>query len=164
MTSSLAEQPVPQPLEPPARAAWSAVLARAREDLPEASFKLWFADLGPGDLKGGVLELVAPNGYVKRWLSGHYMDLITASARQALGPNVRVHLRADPQDPGAVTSSGGRGRAKPRSSDSSQPTLDQSLGAFPFPDRYTFDTFVPGPSNRDPEGSGSECPRSGLTA
>jgi len=132
------------------------VLDRARQDLPEASFKLWFADLGPGDLKGGVLELVAPNGYVKRWLSGHYMDLITATARQILGPNVRVRLRADPQDSRAETPgssapgspSGGRGTAKPRGSDPSQSTLDQSLGAFPFPDRYTFDTFVPGPSNK----------------
>ena len=103
MTSSLAEQPVPQPPEPPARAAWSAVLDRARQDLPEASFKLWFADLGPGELKGGVLELIAPNGYVKRWLSGHYMDLITATARQTLGPNVRVRLRADPKDSPAGT-------------------------------------------------------------
>ena len=29
-----------------------------------------------------------------------------------------------------------------------QPTLDHALAASPFPPRYTFETFVPGPGNK----------------
>ena len=39
----------------------------------------------------------------------------------------------------------GRRRASSRHD---QPTLDHALTASPFPDRYTFDTFIPGPSNK----------------
>jgi chromosomal replication initiator protein len=167
-----------EPAEPPARAACSAVLERARRDLSEASFKLWFADLSPGDLKGDVLELVAPSAYVKNWLASHYMDLIMASARDALGPKTRVRLRTErvrggngskaradrnggasgdptlPTDEGTSESdrsgnaASGRAGGRRASSRHDQPTLDHALAASPFPDRYTFDTFIPGPSNK----------------
>jgi chromosomal replication initiator protein len=172
------------PPEPPAQAACSAVLERARRDLTEASFKLWFADLSAGELKGQVLELVAPSTYVKNWLASHYMDLILASAREALGLKIRVRLRtdrgtdrvrgpngtkgkADPTgpegaDPGSsphaerrASESGEEGpgdrssvRRRRIASDHDQPTLDQALTASPFPHRYTFETFIPGPSNK----------------
>src|SRR5918912_1272859 len=94
MTSSAVERSTRGPAEQqPAEAVCSAVLDRARRDLSEASFKLWFADLTPGSLKGDVIELLAPSAYVKTWLAGHYMDLIVASAREALGPHAKVRLR-----------------------------------------------------------------------
>jgi chromosomal replication initiator protein len=182
MTSSAIERSSRESPEPPAQAGCSAVLERARRDLSEASFKLWFADLSPGDLRGDVLDLVAPSTYVKNWLASHYMDLILASAREALGPKTRVRLRTDrvrpangskaraeangeasgepgapmrPNDDGEPDSGfanearsdrpSGRRRASSRHD---QPTLDHALTASPFPDRYTFDTFIPGPSNK----------------
>ena len=175
-----------EPPEPPAQAACSAVLERARRDLTEASFKLWFADLSAGGLKGQVLELVAPSTYVKNWLASHYMDLILASARESLGPKTRVRLRTEqvrgsngskghtdregggsreggPGGPsradGSAGSKGssstavsvaerGGGRRRRALSDPDQATLDHPLAASPFPDRYTFETFIPGPSNK----------------
>jgi chromosomal replication initiator protein len=166
MTRSLADRPLEQPPEAAAEAAFGAVLERAKRELPEASFKLWFADLLPGQLKGEVLELIAPSSYVKRWLSGHYMDLITRSVQQVLGSGVRVHVRSEPPErrsapaldehqetllpeSGAGSAADGRPRRRASSADrADQPTLDHALGDIPFPDRYTFETFVPGPSNK----------------
>jgi chromosomal replication initiator protein len=133
--------------------------------LSEASFKLWFADLDPGDLTGGVLELIAPSHYIKRWLSGHYMDLISGSVRETLGPGVRVQLLSrpaqaptttgagpDPLAQGSLLEGGGFEDRPPvsrhKAASTHQATLDQALAAPPFPDRYTFETFVPGPSNK----------------
>ncbi len=65
---------------------------RARRELSEASFKLWFAELAPGRARQSVVELLAPNTYVRNWLAGHYMKLITSEARRALGPSTRVEL------------------------------------------------------------------------
>jgi chromosomal replication initiator protein len=145
--------------------ACAAILGRARRDLSEASFKLWFADLHPGQDTETSVELLAPSDYVKNWLVGHYMSLITASVREALGPTVQVRLRAEggrhgPETAGGLPGAeadreghpkGGPGRAARRAGrpepDPDQRTLDQALDC-PFPQRYTFETFVPGPSNK----------------
>ncbi|HYV02454.1 MAG TPA: chromosomal replication initiator protein DnaA, partial [Actinomycetota bacterium] len=119
-------------------------------DLSEAAYRLWFADLQPGKMRGQVVDLIAPSGYVRSWLVGHYMDLISVAVREALGTGARVKVRA-----AAEPAAGGSGpavhpsnAARARSPDPAQPTLDQALHASPFPDRYTFDSFVPGPSNK----------------
>src|SRR6266480_2621164 len=95
MSIPLADVPPEEPVQSTAMAAWSAVVDRARHDLSEPSFKLWFEGLAPGPLKGDVLDLFVPSGYVKTWLTGHYMGLITSSARSVLGPSATVRLRID---------------------------------------------------------------------
>src|SRR5437867_11862202 len=77
----------------PALAACETILRRAREELPGAGFNMWFGDLEAGELQGDVFELLAPNAYVKNWLLGHHMALLTSSAREALGRPVRVRIR-----------------------------------------------------------------------
>jgi chromosomal replication initiator protein len=165
VTSSIAERSVPH--EPPADAACEAVLGRARRDLSEASYKLWFADLRPGAATDKWVELLAPTNYVKNWLVGHYMSLITGSVHEALGPTLQVRLRTMRRAhvPGGSTGASGaeagaEGSPNPRQSqgtrakarreaDPDQRTLDEAVGSdCPFPQRYTFDTFVPGSSNK----------------
>ncbi len=153
----------------PAGVACRAVLEVARRDLSEPQYELWFAGLCPGEVRGQVVELVAPSPYVKSWLSGHYMDLIAASVRGVLGPQARVRLKAPktaaarPEHPGAPGSvkapndrkradgrsqarSHGRGTARPPHP--GQASLDAMAASPAFPDRYTFDSFVQGPSNK----------------
>ncbi|HEY3210485.1 MAG TPA: chromosomal replication initiator protein DnaA [Actinomycetota bacterium] len=165
LTSPPVERSVHAPIEP-SRATWEAIIERARRDLPEAAFNLWFADLRPGHLKGDVLEIIVPSAYVKNWLAAHHMDLIIGSAREVLGPSAKVRLKLERSKRGQQNPSAGAadqeaseaGRAAGASSgrrargpvpDHDQATLDEALGHHsPFPDRYTFDTFVPGPSNK----------------
>jgi chromosomal replication initiator protein len=182
MSFPLADALPEEPVQPTARAAWSAVLDRARHELSEPTFKLWFEGLSPGPLEGDVLDLLVPSGYVKSWLVGHYMELITSSARSVLGDSARVRLQVDahqadaetdpevPDGPGRTTDpavtahrqgakdpaqpgngrapAAGRARTKHRPADPDQPTLDEAIDQPPFLDRYTFDTFVSGPSNK----------------
>jgi chromosomal replication initiator protein len=144
------------PADTPAQSACTAVLDRARQDLPPAAFEMWFAKLRPGKVKGEVVELVAPNGYVRSWLSGHYMDLIQAAVGETLGGSMKVRLKAaraerggaggGKGDEGVAGRSRGRGDGAPLGG---QQTLDAALtGSALFPERYTFDTFVPGQSNK----------------
>ncbi len=112
---------------------------------------MWFANLratgGRGDAT--ALEVVAPSAYVKNWLAGHHMELITASARSVLGPTAPVRLRVARKPPagGKDQDQSGARRGRPSAVDG-QATLEQALGEMPFPDRYTFDTFIAGPSNK----------------
>jgi chromosomal replication initiator protein len=130
---------------------------RARRDLPEAAFNMWFADLAPGELKGEVLELLAPTSYVRNWLAGHHMDLISTAVRQVLGPQAKIRIKVvkpPPAREAAVAAGGpsGRtaadGRRKKGGASTGQASLDDAMASSPFPDRYSFDAFVTGPSNK----------------
>ena len=123
---------------------WARVLERAKTELPDSSFGMWFADVRAGRLQNGVLEVVAPSDYVRDWLSRHYMELILAAAKQAAGNDIQVRVFADQARPR---------EARPLAADSTgvPATPKPDAPAAPprsFPDRYTFESFVPGPSNR----------------
>ncbi len=137
-----------------AREAWSRVVDRARGELPEATISMWFADVRPAALEADVLELVVPSDLVRDRLQRNHLALIQEAASAAAGRPVEVHLQIDEGLRGAVAtdeevivvpepSAPGPHATIPR------PSGGKPLGApgLPFPN-YTFDAFVPGPSNR----------------
>jgi chromosomal replication initiator protein len=125
-----------------AQAAFQEITERARRELPDAAFNLWFGELTCAGLGPSGLELIAPTAYVRNWLVKHHMTLVTGAARSILGPDATVHIRAAKRPAEAQPR---RSRPEP---DPAQGTLDGALDASPFPDRYTFEAFVPGPSNK----------------
>jgi chromosomal replication initiator protein len=144
---------------------WSHVVDKARAELSEGSFSMWFAGVRATGLHDDVLEVTAPSEYVRDWLSRHYLDLMQRGATEATGGDVRVRLGTDttvPRDPPARLLE--QGSPADRHDTDSDPELPRpSAGveggvlagdpraagwsALPFPG-YTFDAFVPGPSNR----------------
>jgi chromosomal replication initiator protein len=129
------------PPQTPAELALSAILERARGELSGTQFDLWFAKLQASQGGDGALEVLAPNAYVRNWLVGHHMTLLTQCAGDAMGPGTKVRVktvRVKMEPSAAKPAPGAHG---------SQATLDE-LSAMPFPDRYTFETFIAGPSNK----------------
>jgi chromosomal replication initiator protein len=138
---------------------WSHVVEKARSELPESSFSMWFAGVRATDLHDGVLEVTAPSEYVRDWLARNYVDLIQRGATESAGESVQVRLAADatlPRDLPAGPEAGPSdaadhqadvGPAEPAAEE--RTTEERPVGAsgLPFPG-YTFDAFVPGPSNR----------------
>jgi chromosomal replication initiator protein len=131
--------------EEAAASTWSHVVDRARRELPESSFSMWFQDVHATTLHDGVLEVVAPSDYVKDWLAKHYLDLIQAAATEAAGLPVRIQLGA------SVPENAGAQREAEIPPPAERPAIDRPspMGApgLPFPN-YTFEAFVAGPSNR----------------
>lgn len=124
---------------------WARVVDRARQELPESSFSMWFGGVRATSLHDGILEVVAPSDYVRDRLAKNYLDLIQAAATDALGHAIQVHLGSDPEP---VRPPLGEEPAPASSARHHGPAATQ-LGApgLPFPN-YTFETFVAGPSNR----------------
>jgi chromosomal replication initiator protein len=124
-------------VQPVADAVWEAVLERAKRDLAESSFNMWFAEVRPGTLDRGVLELLAPSDYVRDWLAKNYLELIQEAATDAAGESVRVRLVVDPRERAAVP--------EPihvsETTRAGSPSLARST-------KYTFESFIPGQSNR----------------
>jgi chromosomal replication initiator protein len=138
---------------------WSHVIEKARSELPESSFSMWFAGVRATDFHDGVLEVTAPSEYVRDWLARNYVELIQRGATESAGESVRVRLAADatvPRDlpPAAVGAELAQPEADPPPSEPVAAADDRAPGeaaagtsGLPFPG-YTFDAFVPGPSNR----------------
>jgi chromosomal replication initiator protein len=125
---------------------WVRALEAIRRDLAESSYKMWFSGVEARALPDGVLELVAPSEYVKSWLANHYMDLITEAVRKAGGRELAVRLanreRADQPEPPPPKPA----TTRPSAAAASPSPAPEVVGT--FSERYTFETFVLGPSNR----------------
>ncbi len=133
---------------------WAHVLERARADLPETTVVMWFADVRPISFADGVLALNVPSELVRERLQHNHINLIRDAVIEVAGPEVAIRLdvdgglreaiedevvtipEADPVGGGQVD----RTETAPADRDHRAPSL-------PFPN-YTFDAFVPGPSNR----------------
>lgn len=124
---------------------WSRVLERAHREIPEVSFSMWFTGVRATALRDGVLEVVAPSAYVRDRLAKQYAPLIERAASEAAGGPVHLRLLASqgPRTPDLPD-----GPPVPERPTGSVPR-GSAMGApgLPFPN-YTFETFVPGPSNR----------------
>jgi chromosomal replication initiator protein len=141
---------VDKPTGAPARdaqAIWSQVADRARDELPEHSYNMWFSEVRARALHDGTLELEAPSEYVRGWLSKNYLKLISRLVAQAAGEGLTVDLRTgSPPEPGPSQGPGGSGalsEAIPEAIGEPGPAAADGTA-----ERYTFETFVLGPSNR----------------
>ncbi len=122
---------------------WSRVLERAHREIPEVSFSMWFTGVRATALRDGVLELVAPSAYVRDRLAKQYAPLIERAASEAAGAPIHLRLLASEAPRPPASSDGPPLPAAPGV------VRPPQMGApgLPFPN-YTFETFVPGPSNR----------------
>jgi chromosomal replication initiator protein len=141
-----------------ARRVWSFVLERARDELPETTVVMWFADVAPVDLSDESLQLAVPSQLVRERLQHHHLALIEDAAASVAGYPVKIDLVVDERlRPDVATD--GLPLARP---EDRPPAAYATIGAphelvppndmlgapgLPFPN-YTFDAFVPGPSNR----------------
>jgi chromosomal replication initiator protein len=127
-----------------AESTWSHVVERARRELPESSFSMWFQGVRATSLHDGILEVLAPSEYVKDRLAKNYGDLILEAATEAAGSPVEIQFDAAETEPAAAQHE----TEVPPPPERSIPRPG-TLGApgLPFPN-YTFEAFVAGPSNR----------------
>jgi chromosomal replication initiator protein len=131
--------------------AWSGVLTRARAELPDTTIVMWFSDVEAVALDDEVLALSVPSGLVRERLQHNHLSFIEEAAADAVGHPVKIEILVDegmrhplgdvPEPVAAPTLT-----VQPSPAAASQTVV---LGApgLPFPN-YTFDAFVPGPSNR----------------
>jgi chromosomal replication initiator protein len=135
---------------------WSHVLERARVELPESTLVMWFSEVHATSLRDDVLELAVPSTLVRERLQHNHLGLIEEAAGEVAGRPLKILLQVDETarpladeppaseraaepPPAAYATIGAATELLPR----------RPIGAplLPFPN-YTFDAFVPGPSNR----------------
>jgi chromosomal replication initiator protein len=139
---------------------WDEAVERMRTRVSPQNFDMWLRPIELMSFDGSVMRLRAPNSYVRIWFESNFLTTLLREI-QELGHEVRVEFDAD-----APTTE----RPEPISPAGSNPTIEVaaippppqpvSLTVTPPEDvirapeaaslnpRYTFDTFVAGPSNQ----------------
>ncbi len=120
---------------------WDQVLARVETKVNRHSFYTWFQPTSLISDTGSTLFVRIPNPMYQEWLTKHYSVIISEALVEVQRPGVDVVFTTEPgldpvvadglQQPQVVAAAGG------------EPLQTSGLN-----DRYSFETFIVGPSNQ----------------
>jgi chromosomal replication initiator protein len=125
---------VPRQQELTAESLWTEVAGRLEGALNETTFGTWFGDVSSHELTDEVFVLSVPNDFTRDWIEGHFIDVLGAAVRDAVGENRRIELFVERE----VESAGPL----------REPPTAPARSGFGMSQKYTFDSFVIGSSNR----------------
>ncbi len=122
--------------------AWEGMLRRLGPEVPSAWFERFIRPLSPQALHDGIAVIGVPGKFVMEWVRERYLASIQSLLADELGRNVVIELRTEarekPQVPGT-------------SKQPDQPVVTYrppDTTAFQPAEKFSFDTFVIGQSNR----------------
>jgi len=121
---------------------WEKIIEFIKEQLTQESFDLWIKPLTPVDFSENKLIIQAPNKFFSEWLKNHYeksiLNLICELTKSEKAEIEYRHL----QNLDEILKEKNQEQEPEKSIES--PTIIESS----FNPKYSFDTFVEGPSNR----------------
>lgn len=120
------------------REAWDRTLKRLKEESPNATFEKFYKPLTADVLDEDTAVIRAPGQFVYEWVKEKYIGNITRVLSDELGMQVRVDLRMTPREKPAADPAGSI----------VTPMATQEVGRFRPIEKYRFETFITGQSNR----------------
>ncbi len=138
---------------------WETALGRLSSKVSPQNFDMWLRPIECVGQEGSVLHLRAPNSYVRLWFESNYLETVLDEIRSSTGQPYRVELsvdsgetrRAEPAPAESAETAASAAVEAQASTQTSMPHDGGDLGPFPLSNlnpRYTFETFVAGPSNQ----------------
>ncbi|MEP9386634.1 chromosomal replication initiator protein DnaA [Mesorhizobium sp. KR9-304] len=138
-------------------------------------YSSWFGRMKLAEASKGVVRLSVPTAFLKSWINGHYLDVIAELWRQEEPELFRIEiivrsatrpLRPVIESPpealrkpaarpaqtalgsGIVPAGKAEASPSPRTGGAHAPEFRQGVLGSPLDQRYTFQSFIEGPSNR----------------
>ncbi len=123
---------------------WDEILARVETKINRHSFYTWFKPTSFVSEDSSAVTVRVPNGLFKEWLTKHYSGIIAEAMSEMRRPNLAVNFLADgPADPAAIALSPDETAVLQH-----VPPPPTSVGSAGLNLRYSFDSFIVGPSNQ----------------
>jgi chromosomal replication initiator protein len=129
-----------------AQEAWTRLLDRARQELPEQTFKTWLEPTEPLKIEGDKLYVGAPDRFAAEWNESKHSELLKSLAPMAIGQPLSVIFQVHEER-----------RRRPQMdlfvAEVPKPGADDLAAQIrasntpPLSERYIFDHFVIGKSN-----------------
>lgn len=123
------------------KAIWEETLQIIQEEINTPTYETWFKNIQPLEMENGSISVRAPSAFAKEWLEKRHLELLEKALESVVGQKISLHLVVDQtrsapsQKPEAETPSASPAPSSPGGG----PQLNQ---------KYSFDSFVIGPSNR----------------
>ncbi|MBU0633991.1 MAG: chromosomal replication initiator protein DnaA [Candidatus Omnitrophica bacterium] len=122
---------------------WAQILSVIKGQITPQSFETWLKPTRPLGIAEDVVSIEVPNKFFKEWLSEHYHAALTKVLRQITGSDLKIDFVAS-----NTTSALEVGEAlNSLQSDSGSAVPERRPDIYLNP-KYTFESFVVGPSNR----------------
>src|SRR5687767_3002787 len=125
--------------------AWKRLLDRARQDIPEQTFRTWLEPTEALSLDGHVISVGVPDQFAADWNESKHADLFSSYAPIALGHPIKVVFRVNEER--KKRSQMDFFVAPPPASLTPVASQYTASNRAQLSDRYTFDHFVIGKSN-----------------
>jgi len=141
---STTELPVPNQSELHAR-----LHEALRAGVTKPQYELWFATLDVAGTDDEGLHLTVANPFIRDWLSTYYAEPLRVAVRACTGSDQAFHLRSLPaHDSGESEAPAAVRSPVPEDLASTNRQYFQNHSDVVLNEKYTFDNFVVGPTNR----------------
>jgi chromosomal replication initiator protein len=136
---------------------WDEVLGRIEAKVNRHSYYTWFKPTSLVADQGSTIHIRVPNALFRDWLTNHYSAVINESLSELNRTNAGLAFLTDGEDaPPPVTLPAAAGSAEDELAGSTEERPADATEALPAPvtgsgglnPRYTFETFIVGPSNQ----------------
>jgi chromosomal replication initiator protein len=115
---------------------WTEVSDRLRAALNDKTYTTWFSEAEGLELSDESFVLAVPNDFTREWIESHFLGLIDAAVRDATGEERRIDLSVRDEEVD------GDGVPVPQLKIEEPPRVEG------LNEKYNFDSFVIGSSNR----------------
>jgi chromosomal replication initiator protein len=135
-------------MELTASEAWSRILERARDRLPEPTYRIWLAETEPLALSQDLLAVGAGSEFAAEWIEDKYGHMLADIAQEVLGRRLTISFQHHAETGERMTSLSSPPQQQPVVEESEPRRVPvESVGA-PLNERYTFERFVVGGNNQ----------------
>ncbi len=137
-----------------ARETWNATLGQLELELPRATFDTWLKQTRGIGFNGADLLVEVPNAFTIAWLEQRMYQTIRRSLRQASDQPLDVRFQVSPEVAGPAPQApspegvAARNRGTPGGTMEGPAGPPPAAAGFSFDDKYSFNSFVVGNSNR----------------
>ena len=115
---------------------WQAALASLEQRIKPHNFDMWLRPIECRSIDGSRITLRAPNRYIKEWFEDNYLSIVLQEIRNRTERDFQVSFEyAEPE---------------PEAEHAEEPIVEAPHCGWEYElnDRYSFDSFVVGPSNQ----------------
>ena len=141
---------------------WEKALESLKGSISQQTYQTWFVPIKLVDADENTVVLGAPNRFFKSWIEERYLEIISRAIEKVSGKKYSIEFVINSEG-GVIVENGGEGRPSAES-EQAQHAEEPKKHIFPFlfkkspqglpseesrlNPKYTFDSFVVGPSNR----------------
>ena len=131
--------------------AWQAALGELQLQMTRATFETWVKQTSVQSYEDGVFVIAVRSNFAKEWLENRLLGLIKRTLSNIVGRSIEVRFAVQPKEHHLEDDDMGPLLSNPAKSQPAMSSLSgqkDDSGSLPLNGRYTFESFVVGPSNR----------------